>query len=119
MKNKLALSLIILVVLIIAIISIFYHYQNKQQANEQETNLEWKQLPDGRWKLIDKACAEKDIPQYLCVTNCFDHSHTEIWQLCKDKGKIMTTNTGIEVLCFSSGCLPNIVNGECQIMCVS
>lgn len=78
--------------------------------------MEWKNLGNGQWRAVNLTCLGGGL-NYTCTTNCFDMSKQDIWNLCKSEGNMLKTNTGKDVLCFSSSCSPRIVNGSCRLMC--
>ena len=86
-----------------------------------KSDLTWKK-GENSWTLTDNKCLKETEMTYSCYSNCFEKSKEDIWNLCENKAgediiKVRTTDTGIEVLCFSNGCEPHVSNGECQITC--
>ncbi|MEM2017878.1 MAG: hypothetical protein QW585_01525 [Candidatus Pacearchaeota archaeon] len=81
-----------------------------------EKQTRWEKVENGRWKATNLSCIERNPLAYLCIENCYEKSYSEIWDFCKEKGKIKRTNTGIEVLCFASSCVPEVSN-DCKVFC--
>lgn len=78
-------------------------------------NIEWEKT-DNLWRATNMTCLEEKHIDYLCIDNCYEET-TDIWQFCQDKGTIKQTNTGIDVLCFPQSCIPQIIEGECIVVC--
>jgi hypothetical protein len=90
------------------------------EKKENDISLIWRRVKDGQWTVDDMVCMKKGTPpSYLCRSNCYEKSNKKIWQLCESKGNVIYTNTGVEVLCFSQGCFPelDVSTEECHLVC--
>lgn len=81
-----------------------------------KNEIEW-QKENGKWTAVNDTCLRQNPIKYLCEANCYEKTYLEIWNFCRDKGKMKRTNTGIEVLCFEGSCIPEIKNQSCVLTC--
>lgn len=93
--------------------SIFSDYKIEIQNSENYT------ISDeggGIYKVCETNCTKLS---YLCCMKCYDIiKHPILYKACKSKGKIISLSPTKLLLCFQPGCIPSVVNGQCQLNCL-
>lgn len=107
----------IFIVIILILLMLFLGLCSSGLSGCTDQEIRWEKTNEGQWKATNLTCINENPLKYMCIDNCFEKSQIEMWNLCKDKGTIKRTTTNIEVLCFSSGCMPQVINNSCSLIC--
>ncbi len=82
--------------------------------------VEWNDEGEGIWVRNIPGC--ESIFDYVCVENCYENTEVElpfggrmnVWDCEFEEDITRETDTGVEVICFTQGCVPQ---ADCSIVC--